>query len=231
MLRSNDFDVLTFDCYGTLIDWETGILAALKPILRAHSVTISDAEVLELYGEFEAQSESGPYRNYREVLASVVKQFGERYGFVPRAEEVQALGNGLPCWQPWPDTVDALEKLARRFKLAIISNVDDDLFSETRRLLPVDFAHVFTAQQAQCYKPGLKIFQHAIAGIGSSPDRILHVGQSLYHDVQPAQGLGLSTAWVNRPSARKNVGAVKKADAVPDLKISDLRTLSKMLLG
>jgi len=231
MLQSKDFEFLTFDCYGTLIDWEAGIVATLMPILRTHHVNISDAELLELYGEFEALSESGPYQNYRAVLASVVRQCGKRYGFEPSPDESAALGNALPRWHPWPDTIDALRKLERQFSLAIISNIDDDLFSETRRNFPVHFAHVFTAQQVRCYKPGLEIFRSALATIGLSPDRVLHVGQSLYHDVRPAQSLGLSTVWVNRPSARPNVGAVRKIDALPDLEVRDLRTLSEFLLS
>ena len=231
MLNAGAFDVLTFDCYGTLIDWETGILAALWPILAAHGKSLPDAELLELYGEFEAQAEASPYRSYRDVLALVVTRFGEHLGFTPTVQEARALAELLPCWQPWPDTVAALRRLQGRYRLAIISNIDDDLFAGTRELLEVRFAHVITAQQAHCYKPGLEIFRKALAEITAPPNRILHVGQSIYHDVRPAQALGLSTVWVNRSSPRQNLGAVRRAEGVPDLEVANMKSLADALLA
>ncbi len=228
--QTNHFQVLTFDCYGTLIDWETGILGALKPILSAHGKLLPDAEILELYGEFEADAEAESYQSYRTVLASVVRRFGERLSFSPTQKEESSLANSLPEWQPWPDTRDSLRRLQPKLRLAVISNTDDDLFEKTRRLLGIEFANVITAQEARCYKPGLKIFQHAIAKIGVPASNILHVGQSLYHDVRPAQGLGMGTVWVNRPSARRNIGAVRQAEAVPDLEVADLRSLADVLV-
>src|ERR1035438_3998262 len=123
-------------------------------------------------------------------------------------------------WMPWPDTVAALRQLKSRFRLAILSNVDDDLFALTRPKLEIDFDHVITAQQAQAYKPSLKIFELALSRIHTPAHRVLHVGQSIYHDVLPAQALGLATVWVNRPSARPGAGAVKAAEATPDLTVS-----------
>jgi 2-haloacid dehalogenase len=227
MLNWSDFELLTFDCYGTLIDWETGIFSALKPLLAAHGKSIADAELLELYGEFEAEAESGKYQTYREVLQSVVQAFGKRLSFTPTVEELNSLADSVPTWRPWPDTVAALTRLSRRYHLAIISNTDDDLFDITRCYLPLQFDNVTTAQQAQCYKPGLKIFRLALGKANVPPNRILHVGQSIYHDVQPAKSLGLSTVWVNRPSPRAGVGAVKQAVGQPDLQVSDLESLAK----
>jgi 2-haloacid dehalogenase len=225
-LDFNRFEILTFDCYGTLIDWETGLLAALRSILSAHGKKIDDAAVLELYGNFEQRSEDGAFHPYREVLQSVVKQFGEELGFVPTPEEVRSLPDSLAAWKPWPDTVTALRQLKRRYRLAILSNVDDDLFATTRPQLEVEFDEVITAQQAQAYKPSLKIFEFALARIQAPAHRILHVGQSIYHDVIPAQALGLATVWVNRPSARAGVGAVKAAHAEPDLEVASLAELA-----
>src|SRR6266700_2677673 len=148
MIDFSEFEYLTFDCYGTLIDWETGILTALRPILSAHSVTISDNDLLELYGELEAEAESGEYKSYRQILDTVVHALGQRLGFSPSGAEVQALPQSLALWPPFPDTVEALRKLHTRFKLAIISNVDDDLFSDTAKLLQIPFNAVITAQQA-----------------------------------------------------------------------------------
>lgn len=227
MLDFSRFELLTFDCYGTLIDWETGIFSALKPVLTAHGKSIPDATLLELYGEFEAEAESGTYRNYREVLQSVVQAFGTRLSFVPTAMQKNSLPDAVPTWRPWPDTVSALKRLASRYRLAIISNIDDKMFEITRRYLGVDFDHVTTAQQARCYKPGLEIFRMALNKASVAPGRILHVGQSVYHDVLPAKSLGLATAWVNRPSPRAGVGAVKPAEGHPDLEVPDLETLAR----
>jgi 2-haloacid dehalogenase len=226
MLDFNRFEVFTFDCYGTLINWEDGILGCLRRILAAHDKNIDDATILQLYGDFEARAEHGEYRCYREVLQSVVQQFGAQLGFTPTDEEVRSLPDSLPQWEPWPDTVSALRELKKRFRLAIISNVDNDLFAATQPQLGVEFDQVITAQQAKAYKPSLKIFELALSRVGTPAHRILHIGQSLYHDVLPAQSLGLATVWVNRPSARAGVGAVKSADGRPDLQISSLAELA-----
>jgi len=231
MIDPRNFEVLTFDCYGTLIDWETGIFSALRPILLAHEKTLADAELLALYGEFEAEAEVGPYRSYREVLASVVQGFAGHLGFVSTPEENEALACSVPRWQPWPDTVEALSRLHQHYRLVVISNIDDDLFAQTQQLLQTRFAHVITAQQAACYKPGRVIFERALAEIAIPTSRILHIGQSIYHDVIPAQALGLSTVWINRPSPRKNVGAVRPAQGVPDLELKGMQALADYLLA
>ena len=202
MLDFSRFEIFTFDCYGTLIDWEDGILRCLRRILAAHGKDTEDATILQLYGDFEARAERGEYRSYREVLQSVVRQFGEQLGFTPTEQEVRSLPESLPFWKPWPDTVSALFELHRRFRLAVVSNVDDDLFAATQPQLGLEFDQIVTAQQAKAYKPSLKIFELALSRFGVPAHRVLHVGQSLYHDVLPAQSLGLATVWVNRPSAR-----------------------------
>jgi len=225
-LDFNRFEILTFDCYGTLVDWEAGILPVLRRILSAHRKKSNDASLLKLYGDFEQRSEQGAFHPYREVLELVVRQFGTEFGFVPTAAETRSLPDSLPSWKPWPDTVAALRRLKTRFRLAILSNVDDDLFAATRPQLGVEFDQVITAQQAQAYKPSLKLFELALSRINVPAHRVLHVGQSIYHDVIPAQALGLATVWVNRPSARPGVGAVKAADAKPDLTVSSLAELA-----
>jgi 2-haloacid dehalogenase len=226
MLDFNRFEILTFDCYGTLINWEDGILRCLHRILAAHGKDTEDATILQLYGDFEARAEQGEYRPYREVLQSVTQQFGERLGFVPTNQEVRSLPESLPSWKPWPDTGSALRELHSRSRLAIVSNVDDDLFAATRPQLGVEFDQIITAQQAEAYKPSLKIFELALSRLGVPAHRVLHVGQSLYHDVVPAQSLGLATVWVNRPSARAGVGAVKAVEGHPDLQVSSLAELA-----
>jgi 2-haloacid dehalogenase len=226
MLDFNRFEILTFDCYGTLINWEDGILDCLRGLLTAHDKTADDATILRLYGDFEAAAEQGEYRSYCDVLRSVVQEFGRQFNFAPTHTEAESLAESLSQWKPWSDTVGALRELHKRYRLAIISNVDDDLFAATRPKLGVVFDHVITAQQASAYKPSLKIFELALSRIAVPPRRVLHVGQSLYHDVVPAQSLGIATVWVNRPSKRSGVGAVKSAQAQPDLEISSLQELA-----
>jgi len=230
MLDFSRFETLTFDCYGTLIDWESGILASMQRIFSRHGARIDDAMILAHYGEFEAEAESGAFQPYREVLRSVVRQFGEKFKFTPSAEEERALAASLPSWRPWPDTVAALEQLKTRFRLAILSNVDDDLFAGTRPQLKVEFDQVITAGQACAYKPSTEIFELGLERIKTPAHRVLHVGQSIYHDVIPAQALGLATVWVNRPSRRAGVGAVKSATAQPDLTVSSLEQLAAAAL-
>jgi 2-haloacid dehalogenase len=225
------FRAITFDCYGTLIAWEDGIFSALEPILRDHGKTLSDPELLELYGELEAEAEKGEFQPYREVLAAVVKGFGKRLGFTPSEREVCSLAESIKDWQPFPDTAAALRKLQRRFQLAIISNIDDDLFAGTLPKLQVKFDQVVTAQQARAYKPSLRNFHLALDRLGLAPEQVLHVGQSVYHDVIPAKSLGMGTVWVRRPSRRPGVGAVKAAAGNPDLEIRDLATLAAMAAG
>jgi 2-haloacid dehalogenase len=228
MLDFDRFEIFTFDCYGTLINWEAGILSALHRIVAAHGKKMDDALLLNLYADFEMLSEQGDFHPYRVVLESVVRRFGANLGFTPTAEEAASLPNSLPKWQPWPDTVAALRRLKTKFRLAILSNVDDDLFAATRPLLGVEFDEVITAQQAHAYKPSLKLFELALSRIHAPAHRVLHVGQSIFHDVVPAQSLGLATVWVNRPSARPGVGAVKAADAKPDLTVSSLEELAAL---
>jgi 2-haloacid dehalogenase len=226
MIDFEPIRLLTFDCYGTLIDWETGIFSALRPILQAHQKSLSDAAILELYAEFEAGAELGEFKTYRQVLRSVVIEFGNRLGFTPSEAEIDSLANSMAHWAPFPDTAGALLRLKSKYQLAIISNVDDSLFSFSAPKLRVGFDHVITAEQARCYKPNIKIFKLALGRTGMAPENILHVGQSIYHDVLPAQSLGIATVWVNRPSPRPNGGAAKSATGKPDLEVSDLKSLA-----
>lgn len=226
MFDFSRFEVFTFDCYGTLINWEAGLLSALRRILSAHGKNPDDVTLLKLYGDLELRAEQGEFHPYREVLESVVRRFGAELGFSPTAQEARSLPESLPTWKPWPDTVAALQALKARFRLAILSNVDDDLFAGTRPQLGVDFDEVITAQQAKAYKPSLKMFELALSRINAPAHRVLHVGQSVYHDVIPAQALGLATVWVNRPSARPGAGAAKAADAKPDVTVTSLAELA-----
>ena len=222
-LNFDSFKALTFDCYGTLIDWETGLLNALKPILAVHGQELSDAQILKLYSELEPR-EQNPYRRYHEVLANIVRRFGEKLGFVVSEEEAKQLPNSLPHWLPFPDTVAALRELQRKYRLAIISNTDDDFFAATARHLDTDFAEVVTAEQARAYKPSLLPFQLALQRLGLPREQVLHVGQSIHHDVLPAKSLGWSAVLVYR----RGFGATVPTKGEPDLIVPDLKTLAKL---
>lgn len=226
MISFDRFAVLTFDCYGTLIDWETGLLAALRPILQAHGRELSDKQILEIYGELEPKAQN-PYRRYREVLASVVRGFGNRLGFPVSDAEAESLAESLGNWQPFPDTVAALQKLKARYKLAIISNTDDDLFAATSQHLKVKFDEVITAEQAKAYKPSLVPFGLALQRLGLPPERVLHVGQSVYHDVVPAKSLGMATVLVYR----RGFGATRPMGGEPDVEVPDMATLVSQALS
>jgi 2-haloacid dehalogenase len=222
--------LITFDCYGTLIDWENGMLAALRPLLLKDGRRVSDIQILELYGENEAELEAGPYLPYRQVLAQAAHEIGHRLGTEISTEEANAFAESLTRWKPFIDTVPALQALARRFRLGIISNVDDDLFAETRKKLAgVEFDFVVTAQQMRSYKPSYANFEEAIRRSGLSKDQILHAGQSLYHDIAPANALGIQNVWVNRPSIRPGSGAARPGAATPDYEVRTLAELSALL--
>jgi 2-haloacid dehalogenase len=227
MLDLKRFSILTFDCYGTLIDWESGILAALRPILRAHGIVRSDDELLEQFGELEAALEAGLYLPYREVLARVVDGFGARWGFQATDEERERFATSVGDWPPFADTVGALEALGRHYQLAILSNVDDALFARSAKRLKANFAHVITAQQVGSYKPNPRNFAVAIERLALPKERILHVAQSLFHDIAPANAAGLTTVWVNRRVNRPGFGATPPASAQPDLEVPDLATLAR----
>ncbi len=230
------FTTITFDCYGTLIDWEAGILPTLRSVLANHGCRISDSDILELYGEFEAEAESGGYQNYKEALRSVVRAFAVHLKFRASPAEIDSLAESVASWPPFPDTVTTLRSLEQRYKLAIISNIDDDLFEKTRRLLEVDFDAVITAEQARSYKPSINNFKLALRQLAISPGQLLHAGQSIYHDVVPARSLGIATVWVNRKSARPGIGAVRPSSARadeqrPDLEVPDLASLATAIEG
>ena len=220
------FTTISFDCYGTLIDWESGILPTLRAMLANHGKSLRDADILELYGEFEAQAESGPYQSYQNVLQSVVQSFADRFYFEASSDEIRSLHQSVPAWPPFPDTVPALRQLQKRYRLAIISNIDDALFAETRKRLDVEFDRVITAEQARSYKPSINNFQMALRTLALPPDRLLHAAQSIYHDVVPARSLGIATVWVNRKSARPGIGAVRAAVGHADIEVPDLASLA-----
>ena len=225
-----DFDRIewiSFDCYGTLVDWETGISTAAGQVLESHGVSKSRAEVLAPFADVEPTVQaSGDYLEYRSVLRRVMAAIGDELGIHCSESELDCLADSLPGWPVFPEVVDALNALKARCRLAIISNVDDDLFSGTARALGVDFDVVVTAQQVRSYKPNLRNFHAARERMGVETDRWLHVAESLYHDIGPANRLGIPSVWVDRADRG---GGTRITDAVPDLVVPDLATLARMM--
>jgi 2-haloacid dehalogenase len=226
-----DYDALTFDCYGTLIDWETGILNGLGPVLAAHAIELDDVALLEAYARHEAALEAGPYLIYRDVLARSLRQLGEELGFRPSDEELEAFSGSVVDWPAFDDSADALRRLKQRFRLGVITNCDDDLFAASNRRLGVEFDWIITAQQAQSYKPGVRGFELAFERIDVPRERILHVAQSLFHDHVTAKRLGMATVWIDRRAGREGFGATPPASAQPDLTAPDMRTFADLATG
>ena len=230
-MKLSSFEVLTFDCYGTLIDWESGILEAVQDVLAANGRDLPPAEILQHFARFESTIQAGAYLTYREVLSRVVDEFGRELGFVPSPRQRASLPESIARWAPFDDTVAALRILASRYRLAVISNVDDDLFAFSARRLGIEFHEVVTAQQVGSYKPDARNFQLALERLGRPVDAILHVAQSLFHDIAPAKRLGFATVHVNRVSPHGGSGATMHVSARPDLEVPDLGTLAEMVLA
>ena len=223
MVDLGAFDALTFDVYGTLIDWETGIAGWLRPFADA-----SDDALLESFARHEADLEAGPYLPYREVLAEAMRRVGRDFGFEPSSAQAAAFGASAGVWPAFADSAAALASLERRFRLGVITNCDDDLFAQSNRRLGVDFDWAITAQQARGYKPRRENFELAFERIDVPRERILHVAQSLFHDHAPAKALGMTTVWIDRRQGREGFGATPPAEAEPDLVVPDMRTFAQL---
>ena len=222
-LNATAYRTITFDCYGTLIDWENGILGYLQPLLESYDVHVVDDWVLDFFAEWEPrlQAQGG---NYREVLANLIGKYGNRLAFTPSAEAMHDFARSIEYWQPYPDTIPALRALRERFSLGVISNIDNDLFAFSAQHLGVDFAAVTTAQEVGAYKPDAAMFEAALAQLEAP---VLHVAQSRFHDIGPATTLGLDTVLIDRGGP----SAVAANEAEPTWTFDSLAGLSEALLG
>ncbi len=209
------YEVITFDCYGTLIDWESGISDSFAAAATREGRTVSRQEVLRAHAEIEPAVQATSYRPYREVLAAVAVGTAERLGWGLPRDRATFLADGLGDWKPFPDTNSALERLtARGITLGILSNIDDDLLEATLRHFTVDFDFLVTAEQVKSYKPAHAHFERAREQIGDRP--WLHAAASYFHDVAPAYELGIPVAWVNRTGDRP------AGDACPVVEVNSL---------
>jgi len=221
-MKLTDFEALSFDCYGTLIDWEAGIAAVLRPWAQSHGLTMSDEELLTEYSTFEAEAEAAhPQELYPQILARSMRALGAHLGAPVSDEEAAAFSSSVPNWPAFPDSTDALERLARRYKLIILSNVDRVSFAGSNERLGVTFTSILTAQDIGSYKPSPRNFvalDDEINRLGISDGALLHVAQSLFHDHVPAKAAGLPTVWINRRQDNPGWGATPAppADVTPD---------------
>jgi 2-haloacid dehalogenase len=222
------FDALTFDCYGTLIDWERGILNALQPVLAPRGVDVGEEELLELYARHEAELEAGTYLPYRDVVAGSLRRLAADLDHDVSDEEAAAFAAAVGDWPAFPDTASSLRHLQDRFRLGVITNCDRDLFARSNLRLGVTLDWVVTAEDAGAYKPSRAPFELAFAKLDVPRERILHVAQSLFHDHVPAKELGLTTVWVDRRHDREGFGATPEAGAEPDLIVPDMVTLAAL---
>lgn len=245
-------EALTFDCYGTIVDWESGIVEAARRLfseggagepeggegrgddgleMRWDPESVSHEALLETFGRLESEAERPPFRRYREVLSKVATRMGEESGRPVTRAAARRFADSVPHWPPFSDSRSALLELASRYRLAIVSNVDDDLFEGTADRLGIDFDEVVTAQQVGRYKPDEEHFHEVLRRLELPRNRIVHVAQSLYHDIAPAKGLGFTCVWVDRRRGRPGSGATPPAEATPDLVVPDLATLVVEAVG
>ncbi len=223
------FKLLTFDCYGTLIDWETGIAAFVRPWLAQVPSPPPTELVLSAFAVMQSKHQQArPTLLYPEVLRRTWCDVEGAFGWSADRSRAEAFGGSVPSWPPFPDTVEALRVLAARYRLAILSNVDNRSLGETLKRLEASFAFTVTAEDVGSYKPGLPHFEAMLTkarGLGIAQEQILHVAQSKHHDVVPGRQLGLATVWVNRRHGRPGSGATLATDAAPDLTVNSLAEL------
>jgi 2-haloalkanoic acid dehalogenase type II len=231
-VKLGDFAVLTFDCYGTLIDWESGLLEALRPVVARLNRSFADEAVLADFAEAEAAAQTRtPGKRYPEILADTLDALAARWGIALDPGERARFGASVGDWPPFADSAAALGYLERHFRLAILSNVDRASFARSNAKLGVAFDYVFTAEEIGSYKPDLRNFRYlldSLADDGIRPDQVLHVAQSLFHDHVPAKQLGLRTVWVNRRAGKPGSGATRPAQARPDLEVASLAELAQL---
>lgn len=232
------YRALSFDCYGTLIDWETGIWDALQPLIAMSGRSdVTRTQGLSVFARHEtALQAANPRMHYPDLLATVHRQLAAELDLRSTTELDVAFGGSVGAWPAFPDTADALRSLGRRFRLVILSNVDRHSFSESNRKLGVEFDAVYTAEDIGSYKPDPANFAylltHAGRDLGLAPGDLLHTAQSVFHDIVPAGLAGLSTAWIDRQhlASGGGWGATHPVESRPD---PDFRfsTLAEMVQG
>jgi 2-haloacid dehalogenase len=219
-MKLTDYNVLSFDCYGTLIDWETGMAEALQPLLvRAGKTGLTRDQVLEAHARHEAAQEAEtPDMPYSQLLSRVSDRLAREWGVAPDAEESRTYGQSVKNWPAFPDSAEALKYLKQYYKLVILSNVDRASFKASNVRLQVEFDYIYTAQDIGSYKPDLRNFDHMLRELakdGIRKENILHTAESLFHDHLPANKVGLANAWIHRRHGKEGTGATFPPEKMP----------------
>ncbi len=222
----SDCTALTFDCYGTLIDWQTGITTALAPVFP----TVAGAELIKAFGQIEREVEAGPWASYRNVCADVVRKMATRFGHTLKPGQERILAASIKEWPAFPDTPEALRKLHTRYKLAIVSNIDRDVFVQgTKPRLGIEWDQVITTEDVRSYKPAHAHFHEVARRLKLGFDQILHIAESRFHDIEPANTLGIRSVLVDRQKGGSTASGAGKGK--PDLVVHSLSELADKLIG
>ncbi|WP_414442397.1 haloacid dehalogenase type II [Burkholderia sp. 22PA0106] len=220
-MKLTDFNTLTFDCYGTLIDWESGIFTGLKTLIERVKPALTRDQVLEAHARHESsQQKYTPSKRYQDLLPIVYKRLAEEWGVPFTHEECVAYGQSVRDWPAFPDTVEALQYLKKHYKLVILSNVDNETFTYSNARLKVEFDAIFTAEDVGSYKPSPRNFDYMLDKLGErgiSKDKILHTAESLFHDHKPANEFGLASNWIYRRHAQEGFGATMNPGMQPNI--------------
>ncbi len=236
-MRLTDFKVLTFDCYGTLIDWESGMVEALRPLTGRVGRPLTRNEILEAHAFHEAsQQRQTPAKRYRDLLPIVFKRLAEQWGVCVAHEECAAYGRSVGDWPAFQDSPGALRYLKTFYKLVILSNVDNESFEGSRKRLQVEFDAVVTAEDTGSYKPDMRNFEcmmerlsAGLGGVKFGKQDILHIAESLFHDHKPANEFGLASCWIHRRHQDQGFGATMDPGGMPrfDFKFTSVAGLAQ----
>ncbi|MGF6506481.1 haloacid dehalogenase type II [Paraburkholderia sp. 32] len=220
-MKLTDFDTLTFDCYGTLIDWESGILEGLRPLLERARTPLTRDEVLEAHARHESSQQNfTPAKRYQELLPIVYKRMAEEWGLSYTHEECVAYGQSIGNWPAFADSALALQYLKKHYKLVILSNIDNESFTFSNARLQVEFDAVITAEDVGSYKPSPRNFEYMLQKLdqrGIKKEKILHTAESLFHDHKPANEFGLASCWIYRRHSQPGFGATMNPGSQPDI--------------
>lgn len=218
-MRLTDFKALTFDCYGTLIDWESGIVQGLQPLVEKVGRELSRDEILEAHARYESgQQRQTPAKNYQELLATAYRRLAEGWGVEVDWQECLAYGRSVKDWPAFPDSAESLRYLKQHYKLVILSNVDNESFAASNAKLGVAFDAIYTAEDIGSYKPSDRNFEYMLGNIealGVQKGEILHTAESLFHDHEPANRQGLSSCWIYRRHGKEGFGAAMRPGSTP----------------
>lgn len=232
-MKLTDFKALTFDCYGTLIDWETGMFEGLKPLTSRLATPPTRDQVLEAHARHESSQQlQTPTRIYRDLLPIVYKRLAEEWGLSASWEECVAYGQSVKNWPAFPDSAEALQYLKRHYKLVILSNVDNESFAASNAKLQVAFDAIYTAEDIGSYKPADRNFDYMfekLETLGIRKHEILHTAESMFHDHGPANRHGLASCWIYRRHDKDGFGATMHPGDMPryDFRFNSMDDLAK----